>query len=59
MNTRKKNKTKLDIRLTLKGRKYCSCLMKVREKGINPRICYKSVLRGQNPPTGQGIASHC
>jgi hypothetical protein len=56
-NTRKNNKTKLDIRLTLKGRKYCSCLMKVREKGINPYgICYKSVLRGQNPPPGQGIA---
>ena len=54
-NTR--NKRKLDIRLTLKGRKYCSCLMKVREKGINPYgICYKSVLKGQNPPPGQGIA---
>ena len=55
-NTVKKNKVK-DIRLTLKGRKYCSCLMKVRGKGTNPYgICYKSVLRGQRPPPGQGIA---
>ena len=57
-NTRNnRNTSKLDIRLTLKGRKYCSCLMKVREKGINPYgICYKSVLKGQSPPPGQGIA---
>ena len=30
--------------------------MKVREKGINPGICRKSVLKGQRPPPGQGIA---
>lgn len=54
----KKNKNKVkNVRLTLKGRKYCSCLMKVRGKGINPYgICYKSVLKGQKPPPGQGIA---
>jgi hypothetical protein len=56
MNTLKKTRVK-DIRLTLKGRKYCSCLMKVRGKGTAPYgICYKSVLRGQRPPKGQGIA---
>ena len=52
-----RRKDKVNIPLTLKGRKYCSCLMKVREKTINPYgICYKSVLKGSNPPKGQGIA---
>lgn len=39
--------------LSLKERRYCSCLMKVREKGFNPYgICYKSVLRGQKSRKG-------
>jgi hypothetical protein len=39
--------------LSLKERRYCSCLMKVREKGFNPYgICYKSVLRGKKSRKG-------
>ena len=39
--------------LSLKERRYCSGLMKVREKGFNPYgICYKSVLRGKKSRKG-------
>lgn len=39
--------------LSLKERRYCSCLMKVREKGYNPYgICYTRVLKGKKTRKG-------